>query len=143
MTVADIMREDVVTAPPDEPMHRVATRMREERVGCVVVLEDDAPVGIVTDRDVAVRLAADQLDPAAMTANDTMTEDPVTVEADSGVFDLCQLLGDEAVRRAPVVEDDELVGIVTLDDLTVLLTGEMGTLAGVIQAESPPYQSPQ
>jgi CBS domain-containing protein len=139
MTIADIMREDVVTASPDTPVSEVATTMRDETVGSVVVVEGDAPVGLVTDRDIAVRIAADALDSTEMTARQMMTEDPVTVDVDTGILELCNAMHDEGVRRMPVVDGDDLAGIVTLDDLTVLLSGELQELAGVIQSESPPY----
>ncbi|MFB6102338.1 MAG: CBS domain-containing protein [Haloplanus sp.] len=139
MTVADLMREEVVTTDPDAPVDEVATAMRDENVGSVVVVSDETPVGLVTDRDVTVRIAADRLDAGEMTARDVMTEDPVTVDLDTGVFDLCNRLCDEGVRRMPVVDDGTLAGIVTLDDLTILLTAELGNLAGVIESESPPY----
>ena len=139
MTVADLMREEVVTTSPETPVNEVATAMRDENVGSIIVVENDVPVGLVTDRDIAVRIAADQLDPTAMPAENMMTGDPVTVEVDTGVFELCNRMREEGVRRMPVVDDGELAGIITLDDLTVLLTGELGNLAGVIEAESPPY----
>ena len=139
MTIADIMREDVVTASPDTPVSEVATTMRDETVGSVVVVEGDAPVGLVTDRDIAVRIAADALDATEMTARDMMTEDPETVDVDTGILELCNAMHDAGVRRMPVVDGGDLAGIVTLDDLTVLLSGELEQLAGVIQSESPPY----
>jgi CBS domain-containing protein len=139
MTVSDLMREDVVTASRDTPMNEVATAMRDEKVGSVVVTEEDRPVGLVTDRDVTVRIAADGLDSAEMTAEGVMTEDPVTVGVDTGVFELCEVMAEETVRRVPVVDGDALAGIVTFDDLAVLLTEELGNLTGVIEAESPPY----
>jgi CBS domain-containing protein len=139
MTVADLMREAVVTATPETPVYEVATQMRDESVGSVIVVRDDAPVGVVTDRDVAVRIAADRLDPDAMTAGDVMTEDPVTVAADAGVFELTARMCEEGVRRVPVIKGDRLAGIVTLDDLSVLLSGELWNLAGVVEAESPAY----
>jgi CBS domain-containing protein len=139
MTIDDIMRGDVVTTAPDTPVNEVATTMRDETVGSVVVVEDDAPVGLVTDRDIAVRIAADALDSTEMTARQMMTEDPVTVDVDTGILELCNAMHDEGVRRMPVVDGGDLVGIVTLDDLTVLLSGELEQLAGVIRSESPPY----
>jgi CBS domain-containing protein len=139
MTVADLMREDVVTTPPDVPINEVATTMRDEVVGSVVVVEDSTPVGLVTDRDLAVRIVADRLDAGRMIAGDVMTGEPVTIGADAGVMELSETMCRESVRRMPVVDDGTLVGIVTLDDLGVLLTAELGNLAGVVEAESPPY----
>ncbi|RLM90930.1 CBS domain-containing protein [Halobellus sp. Atlit-38R] len=140
MTVSDIMRHEVVTASLETPVHEVATTMRDENVGSVVVVERDEPVGLITDRDIAIRIAADQLDAEEMDAERMMSTDPVTVQADTGLFELSTRLCNEGVRRMPVVDEDgALAGIVTLDDLAVLLTGELGNLAGVIDAESPPY----
>jgi CBS domain-containing protein len=139
MTVADLMREDVVSAARDTPVAEVATAMRNEDVGSVVVAENGAPVGLVTDRDVAVRVAADRLDAGEMDAESVMTEDPITVEHDTGVFELCATMAEESVRRVPIVNGGDLVGIVTMDDLTLLLSDELGNLAGVIEAESPPF----
>lgn len=139
MTVSDLMREEVVTTTTDTPVNEVATTMRDETVGCVVVVEGGTPVGLVTDRDVTVRIAADRLDAGQMTAGDVMTESPVVVDADTGVFELSETMRERSVRRMPVVDDGELVGIVTLDDLSVLLTAELNNLAAVIEAESPPY----
>lgn len=139
MTLADLMREEVVTVSPEVPVNEVATQLREEDVGSAVVVEDGKPIGIVTDRDISVRIAADNLDPTQMTAGDVMTEDPMTVDVDTGVLELSNAMCDAGVRRMPVVDDGELAGIITLDDLTVLLASELNNLAGVVQAESPPY----
>lgn len=139
MTVAELMRTDVVTVTPETPVTDVATTIRDENVGSAVVVEANRPIGIVTDRDIAIRIAADNLDPTQMTAGDMMTEDPTTVDADAGIMDLCRAMSDAGVRRMPVVEGSELAGIVSLDDLTVLLATEMGNLSRVIEAESPPY----
>jgi len=139
MSLDDLMRTEVVTTAPETPVDEVAAMMRDDNVGSVVVVSDGAPVGLVTDRDIAVRVAADGEDPSTLTAEAAMTPDPVTVDDDIGVFDLCTVMCDHEVRRMPVTDDGELVGIVTLDDLLVLLTAELGNLAGVIDAESPPY----
>jgi CBS domain-containing protein len=61
------------------------------------------------------------------------------VSPETGVFQVTELLARENVRRLPVVDDGELVGIVALDDLMVLLSGELENLAGVVAAEAPPY----
>ncbi|MFB6109149.1 MAG: CBS domain-containing protein [Haloplanus sp.] len=137
MSLPDLMRTEVVTCAPETPVYDVATAMRDETVGCVVVVVEDRPVGIVTDRDVTVRLVADDLDAGEMTAGDVMTEAPRTVGVDTGVFDLAVTMNEATVRRMPVVDDGALVGIVTLDDLLVLLGDELETIAGVVASESP------
>lgn len=140
MPVRDLMRENVTTADPTDSTRRVARQMRDEEVGSVVVVERDRPRGIVTDRDLAVGPYANGTDPDGTPVRAVMTEDPITVTPDTGVFELCDVLCESGVRRMPVVESDEtLAGIVTLDDLTVLLADEQRFLADVVSAESPAY----
>jgi CBS domain-containing protein len=141
MTVADLMRDGVVTASPATTASELARQMRNERVGSVVVIDDAVrPTGIVTDRDITVGATAAGRDPDTVLAGDVMTPDPATVHVDAGVTELCDALREASVRRMPVVEDGgELAGIVTLDDISVLLAREQNDLAGVIEAESPAY----
>jgi CBS domain-containing protein len=139
MTLADLMREAVVTTAPDTPVSEVAQTMRDENVGSVVVVDGEEPLGLVTDRDIAVRVAADRLDPGQLDAEAVMTADPVTIDLEAGIFELSEKLPDADIRRMPVVDDGELVGIVTMDDLHVLLVGELDNLTDVIRSESPPY----
>jgi CBS domain-containing protein len=138
MTIRQLAREEVVTTDPEAPLSSVAELMRERCVGSVVVTEGDRPVGLVTDRDIGVEVW-DHPDPTDLSAADVMTPDPITVEADTGVYESFRVVSDAAVRRLPVVDDGRLVGIVTLDDFVVLLAGELDGLASVVQAESPPY----
>lgn len=140
MTVQKIAREDVVTASREQSAGNLATVMVEEEVGSVVVVDDDHPVGIVTDRDLMVEVLEPRRDPTEVAAEAVMTSTPETVHADTGIWELTQAMAEAEVRRMPVVgDDDELTGIVTLDDLVVLLTGEFENLARIVQAESPPY----
>ncbi|WP_225334099.1 CBS domain-containing protein [Halomicrobium urmianum] len=139
--IRSIVRENVVTAAPDAPVSDVATLMDEEDVGSVIVVEDDRPVGIVTDRDVAVKVVARREDPADVTAEDVMTGDVVTVPLDAGIFEVIRTMQDESVRRIPAVDEDgRLAGIVAFDDFVVLLGRELDQLGDVVEAEIPPYE---
>lgn len=143
MTVKDICRpkEELVSASETTSIRALCQLMDERKVGCVVIEADDRPQGIVTDRDVAMAFGADKpLD--EWTAGDIMNRDPFTAEAGDGVFDLSAKMAKHGVRRIPVVEDGELCGIVTLDDLVVLLEDELHNVSEVIRTESPPYQTP-
>jgi CBS domain-containing protein len=129
-----------MTAQRDQSAGNLATVMKEENVGSVIIEEDDRPVGIVTDRDLVVEVLEPRADPTTMTAADVMTETPVTVDADAGVFEAIRQMHEHSVRRMPVTDaDGNLAGIVTLDDLLILLSDELDNLAGVIETESPPY----
>lgn len=140
MPVSDVARSDVMTAHPDQSAGNLATVMAEENVGSVVIETDDKPVGIVTDRDLVVEVLEPRRTPGEVQASDIMTETPVTVTAETGIFETTEKMYEHSVRRIPVVDGEgSIAGIVTLDDIVILLTDEFGNLAGVIEAESPRF----
>lgn len=140
MPVEDVARTGVVTAHRDQSAGNLATVMKEEGVGSVIIEDDDRPVGIVTDRDLVMEVLEPRRDPGEVTAGDLMTETPATLRTGDGIFEATEEMEGRSVRRMPVVDDEGAVaGIVTLDDLVVLFTGELANLSSVIQAESPPY----
>lgn len=140
MGILEFARPDVVTAPLDAHASEAAKRMRSHGVGSVVVVdEDDQPKGIVTDRDLAVDVLGRSDDPDVVKIRQIMTPDPVTVSANASVPDVLQRMDEQAHRRIPVVDGRELVGIVTLDDLIVLVARELDHAAGVIATESPAW----
>ncbi|MBX0295684.1 CBS domain-containing protein [Haloarcula nitratireducens] len=140
MPIRDVARTSVKTAHREQSAGNLATIMKEEAVGSVVIEDDDRPVGIVTDRDLTLQVLEPRRDPTEVTAEDVMTETPTTVDTEAGILEATAKMYEHAVRRMPVVDDDGTVaGIVTLDDVLVLLTDELDNLVGVIEAESPPY----
>ncbi|WP_436346198.1 CBS domain-containing protein [Natronorubrum sp. FCH18a] len=139
MSVSELGPNDVVTAQPDTELGTVADRLASNNVGAAVVTEDDSPVGIVTDRDIALEVAQSD-DVASTPAEDVMTGDPTTLEADAGPLEVSQAIEAENARRFPVVDDDgTLAGIVTLDDLVATIGEQLGNVADTIEAQSPDY----
>ena len=134
-------REELVTATPEATAADIAEMMRTRKVGSVVIESGDRPVGIVTDRDLALAIAGDQRSPTETTARDMMSGDLVTADVNDGVFEVCQKMSEHGIRRMPVMDGDDLVGILTLDDLVVLLEDEMGDISSVIKSEAPAYES--
>ncbi|MFC7229862.1 CBS domain-containing protein [Salinirubellus salinus] len=131
---------DVVTARRDTSIPALARMMEEEELGDIVIAWNEEPVGIVTDRDIA--LAVGHYDDLSdVTAADIMTEDPVTVHEDATAIDLPAAMAEGRVRRIPIVNDDgKLVGIATLDDV-VATAGEMlKDVATVIEWQSREYR---
>jgi CBS domain-containing protein len=140
MPVIDIARTSVVTASPEASVTEVVRTMRAEAVGSIVIVEDDDPVGYVTDRDLAMAVLDDSFDADGTPVREFLDDDPVTIDANAGVYDLVELLSERGVRRVPVVEDGELAGIVSLSDVVVLLGMELQHLATAIRASSPAYE---
>jgi CBS domain-containing protein len=131
---------DVVTARRDTSVPALARTMRDEGLGDVVIAWDDEPVGIVTDRDIAMAVANHD-DLSELTAADIMTEDPVTVHEDATAVDLPAAMAEGRVRRIPVVDDDgKLVGIATLDDVVATVGEMLKDVATVIEWQSREYR---
>jgi CBS domain-containing protein len=140
MPVLDIARTSVVTAGPDTSVADVVRTMNRESVGSVVVTEDGAVHGLVTDRDLAMAVLDESFDAEGTPVHDVLEEDVATIDAGAGVYDLVELLSETGLRRLPVVEEGELVGIVSLSDVVVLLGMELQHLATAIRSSSPAYE---
>ena len=139
MPIENLARSDAVTAAPETPVGELATTMDEENVGSVVITSDGSPVGIVTDRDLTVRVLGAGRDPTEQTAQNVMTEDLQTAEPGDGFYEAATLMAESGVRRLPISDGDELVGIITADDITELLADEQQHLGEVIRSQRPEY----
>lgn len=140
MTLHDLVIRGIETAGPSATVEALALRLEEANVGSIVIEEEMSPVGMVTDRDLTLRVLARGGEPTGVEARDVMTPDPVTVTIDSGLLDVTRTMREHTVRRLPVVDDnDKLVGIITLDDVMSLLTRELDDLGDVIEAEAGLY----
>lgn len=127
--------KDVVVASPDARLSDVAALMEEKGVGTVVITEMERPVGIVTDRDLAIELGRGRVvrsEPVRV----IMSARVATIGCREGIVSATRRMNENAVRRLPIVDDDgRLVGLVSMDELLVLLGREIGNLAaGVGQA---------
>jgi citrate synthase len=115
-TVGELMSSPVVTALPDETVAEASARMRDHRVGAVVVVDGDRPVGILTERDL-VRWGAAGVDPGGSKVAEWMTGEPDTVAPGRSVQEAYDSLAAHGYRHIPVVDDGRLVGIVSMRDL--------------------------
>lgn len=112
------MTESVVTADCSASLHEVGELMRDRNVGSVVICDSGHPVGLITDRDVAIAVAADGVD-IQEPVRDYATRPLVTCESEMEIEEAAALMVQHRVRRLPVLNGDRLAGIVTLDDLAV------------------------
>ena len=110
------MTETVVTAPPDRTVREIAEMMRERNVGSVVLIEEQRPVGFLTDRDLAVSVLADGRDLGDHAA-DHASSPVITANAEMQVEEAAELMVRHAVRRLVILDGDRLTGIITLDDI--------------------------
>lgn len=118
--IADVMTKDPVAISERASALEAAQAMRQSDIGDVVVINDAEQVcGIVTDRDIAVRLVAEERDPSGTTLGDICSKNVATLSPTDSIGDAVRLMSDKAVRRAPVIENGKPVGIVSLGDLAV------------------------
>ncbi len=139
MTVGRICQRQVDTAEGKEMARAAARRMSPRCVGTLVVLDESRkPVGILTDRDLAVRVLAEGLNPDTTPVADVMTRHPSTVSENAAIEDVLALMRSKAVRRMPVVDKQgRLVGLVSVDDVLTLLAEEFRHLGKLLEKSSP------
>ena len=140
LLVRDVAVQSPVTAVADESIAECAKRMHAEHVGCLVIVEKtdgiQVPVGMLTDRDIAIEVVAFGLDPAVMTAGDVMSEKPAVVEEDDDLLDALALMREHGARRLPVTgADGALVGIIAFDNLLEALAQQVDGMIGVLKAQ--------
>jgi CBS domain-containing protein len=117
MKVQDLMHEGVIAAQVTDSIKRVAQIMKENDIGSLPVLENGAPVGFVTDRDIVLACAEDSttLDEEIATA---MTPEVIAITPDKDVTEAARLMEEHQISRLIVVDNNRPVGIITLQDLT-------------------------
>lgn len=118
MRVGEFMTHQVVTAQPEDPVRAVGELMRDHNVGSVVVTDGERPVGVVTDRDLALLVVADGVD-ASEPVGDHMSRPLVTGEVEMDLEEAAALMVEHRIRRLPLRDGERLAGIVTIDDLAV------------------------
>ncbi len=147
MTIGRICSRQVATANADETLRVAAERMWQCNVGSLVVVdEDQAPLGILTDRDIVVRgMTSDEdLDPRGFLVGTIMTRDPATVSRDASIEDAVSLMRAGQFRRLVVVSPHgKVVGVVTVDDVMSLLAEEIRDVGGLVEVQTAPrgYES--
>jgi CBS domain-containing protein len=126
-TIQDLMTPDVQYVGPTDSIRRAAELMAEFDVGALPVLDGDALVGMITDRDIAVRSSAKGKDPESDRVGNVMNPDVATCHASQSVDEVLAAMGDLQIRRIPVIDQDshKLVGMVSLGDLAQSQSGQV------------------
>ena len=138
MQIRDVMTADVSFVGPDTPILEIARKMRDGDIGSTPVIENDRLAGIVTDRDIVVRVIAEGGDVRTKTARDAMSPGILYCYADDSVEAVLENMGGrQKIRRLPVVDRDKrLVGVVSLGDLA--LSGKRKAAGEALQEISQP-----
>jgi CBS domain-containing protein len=140
LTAGDLCSRIVTIGYAGMPVSEAARLMRQHHVGCLVVVEklsarESTVIGVLTDRDIAIGVVAADRDPHALKVEDLMTKDVVTAAEQDGVLDLVAAMRRRKVRRIPVLGPRNcLVGIVSLDDVLVVMAQQIQAVAAAVSA---------
>jgi CBS domain-containing protein len=140
MRIGDFCNREVVVIKEDSSVTEAASIMREYHVGDVVAVREQygrrVPVGILTDRDIALGVVAEKIDPKSVSVGDVMSFDLTTVAEDEDLMHAIEIMRENGIRRIPVVDADEvLIGILTVDDVLDLLSGVLIDLVHLVDGQ--------
>ena len=117
LLVRDIMISDVKTARLDDTLREIVRKMVRSHIGSIVVVQEDRPVGIITERDVLVQLSQARLDLDVTRAKDIMSKPVLTIGVKHTIQEAAEFMTNNNIKKLPVTEGEKLVGIVTSTDI--------------------------
>ncbi|MGR8007241.1 CBS domain-containing protein [Streptomyces hypolithicus] len=118
--VREVMTAGIGAVRPDASLVEAAQLMRAQDIGDVLVAQDDQLIGVLTDRDIALRAVADGVDPLTVSAQSVCTPATVSVGPDDEIATAVGLMRQHEISRIPVVQDGRLLGLVSLGDLAAV-----------------------
>ncbi len=125
--VGDFMTKNVRAVSEDTTVYQAAELMAKHKIGSVVIMKKNIPVGIVTDTDIVRKLVAKAKDPKKVLVKDIMTKNVITVSPETTLREASMIMAVNRVRRLPVIDKKKgLVGIVTETDLTRVISNSQG-----------------
>jgi len=117
LEVRDVMTPQVVTEDEEAPVTKISMDMEVSGIGSVVITKEGKPAGIITDRDIATKVILKNRRPGEIKAKEIMSAPLTTIEPDASIEKACELLAENGIRRVPVIEDDKLVGIISVRNI--------------------------
>jgi CBS domain-containing protein len=134
MLVRECLRKAPVSVPPECTLEEAGGLMEAHDVGSLLVVSGGELVGIVTDRDIVTR-AVSTGQSLRSHVSAVMSETPTIIQGSADIFEAFRLLKETGVRRLPVLEDTDIAGIITVDDLLVFLVLELGAVVTPVASE--------
>lgn len=117
MKVSEIMTQSVASLNVDDTIERAAQLMMEHNIGSIPVCRGEKVVGVITDRDITLRSVANGENSKVQTVKEIMSSNPVIIQPNMEADDAARIMSERQIRRLPVVENDNLVGIISLGDV--------------------------
>jgi CBS domain-containing protein len=120
MTIADVMTKSVISVDASLTINEAAKMMEDAKVGAVIVMENNTPVGIVTDRDFAIKVVAHAYN-ITTPVKQIMSSPLFSINSDESVRTAADLMHDRGIRKLPVIDNEKIIGIITATDIVNLL----------------------
>ena len=128
----------VVTISPERSVAEACWVMKDKNIGCLLVENHGKLCGILTDRDIALKVTGEDKEPLTTMVEEVMTRDPVRISVNQNIRDLVSLMHTRNVRRVPIVDGSEtILGMVTMDDLIALFGDELSELGKAVSEAFP------
>lgn len=138
MKVRDIGIKEVHRASPSMSLSEIASMMKRHNVGVIPVCQGNQLLGVLTDRDLVITCMAADMNPKECKAREVMTSNPVTVTPDTDLEEAARIMGPEQIHRLPVVDAGNLVGMISLGDISMALAGNDSLVAETLRRISTP-----
>lgn len=136
MALSHMINRDLATVAPSTTITEAARLMDIKNVGCLLVLDEGKLVGMLTDRDIVLRVINLERNPKVMTVHEAMTPHPETLSDDLGLLEALERVRGKPIRRFPVVDSHgKVIGIFTVDDVIALLGKELSVVADILDRE--------
>ena len=123
MKVVDAMRKEIVTVNEETSAAEASKNMREKGEGCAIILRKGTPLGIVTERDITWKVAANGLDPESVKVSEIMSAPLVTIDPDASLIEAAKIMEEHKIRRLAVAKKGILYGVLTAIDIARNLEG--------------------
>lgn len=138
MFVRQVMNRTVVTSRADATLKEASKVMGETHIGCLVVVENEKIVGIVTNSDILRAISKDK-DPNTTLVGDIMSRNVKVVEPDKSLEDAIKMMVDNKIKKLPVVENEKLIGIITASDIAVVQPRLIASISSLLSIRVPVY----
>jgi CBS domain-containing protein len=138
MFVRQVMNRTIVTTKPDANLKEASKVMGETHIGCLVVMENEKIVGIITNSDILRAIAQDK-EPGTTLIGDIMSKNVQIIEPDKSLEDAIKVMVDNKIKKLPVVENEKLIGIITASDIAVVQPRLIASISSLLSIRVPVY----
>jgi CBS domain-containing protein len=131
--VRDIMAKNVKTVRTDDSAHDAVVKMNKFDVGSVIVTNNNRPVGIITSKNILVRIVEPRLDAGTLKAKDIMSSPIIAIEPDASVEDAARLMAQKGIKKLVVMDENKLLGVISTSDIVRANPTQLGILQELLK----------